>query len=148
MQLYSEPDPEISKPGESAVPGSMDLCTEAPKIAYDDLKGTVKEESSEEIRERVCRARKIQTRRYAGTRVLSNAMLGSGDLEQYCALDAEGEALMRKAFLALDLTARTYHKILKVARTIADLDGSEHIRAPHLKEAAGYRTMDKKYWGR
>ena len=126
----------------------MDLCTEAPKIAYDDLKGTVKEESSEEIRERVCRARKIQTRRYAGTRVLSNAMLGSGDLEQYCALDAEGEALMRKAFLALDLTARTYHKILKVARTIADLDGSEHIRAPHLKEAAGYRTMDKKYWGR
>lgn len=126
----------------------IDLCVEAPKVAYQELRSRQEEECSEIIRKRVCRAREIQTLRYQGTGIISNSMLSSGDLERYCGLDREGEALMQKIFRALDLTARTYHKILKVARTIADLEGSGRILEPHLKEAAGYRTMDKKYWGR
>ena len=126
---------------------------EAPKAAYEDLRlsreGTPpKEETSREIRDRVCRARRIQESRYLGTGIRANAQLDSKSLEQYCALDREGEKLMQKAFQALDLTARTYHKILKTARTIADLEESDRILARHLKEAVGYRTMDKKYWGR
>lgn len=131
----------------------IDLCVEAPKAAYEDLRlsreGTPpKEETSREIRDRVCRARRIQESRYLGTGIRANAQLDSKSLEQYCALDREGEKLMQKAFQALDLTARTYHKILKTARTIADLEESDRILARHLKEAVGYRTMDKKYWGR
>lgn len=73
-------------------------------------------------------------------------MLGVNELKEFCHLGKDEESLMRQAFGALGLTARTYHKILKVARTIADLDGSERIREQHLKEAIGYRTIDKKYW--
>lgn len=79
---------------------------------------------------------------------MTNSMLGVNELKEFCRLGRGEELLMRKAFVSLGLTARTYHKVLKVARTIADLDGSEGIREPHLKEAIGYRTMDKKYWGR
>ena len=75
-------------------------------------------------------------------------MLEGKELEKHCRLGREEERLMEQAFTALGLTARTYHKILKVARTIADLDGDEEIRCFHLQEAVGYRTMDKKYWGR
>ena len=126
----------------------IDLCVEAPKVDYKDLRCSRDEECSETIQKRVCQARKIQILRYEGTGITSNGMLPASDLARYCALDREGEVLMQKIFRALDLTARTYHKILKVARTIADLEGSEQILEPHLKEAAGYRTMDKKYWGR
>lgn len=126
----------------------IDVCVEAPKVEYEELCRVQAEESSESIQRRVCQAREVQNQRYAGTGILSNALLHSGELDRYCVLDRDGEALMRRAFLALDLTARTYHKILKVARTIADLEGSERILEPHLKEAVGYRTMDKKYWGR
>ena len=75
-------------------------------------------------------------------------MLGVNELREFCRLDEAEERLMRQAFSSLGLTARTYHKILKVARTIADLDGSDGIREGHLKEAIGYRMIDKKYWGR
>ena len=69
-------------------------------------------------------------------------------MEQWCTLGEAGERLMRQAFSRLGLTARTYHKILKVARTIADLEGEAQILEKHLKEAVGYRALDKKYWGR
>lgn len=126
----------------------VDICIEAPKIRYEALSRKERPESSETVRRRVCRARKVQNRRYKGTGISSNAMLGVREVERYCALDGEGELLMKRAFTSLGLTARTYHKILKVARTIADLDGETNIRPPHLKEAVGYRTIDKKYWGR
>lgn len=126
----------------------IDVCVEAPKVEYEELCRVQAAESSESIQRRVCQARKLQNQRYAGKGIFSNAMLHSSDLDRYCVLDRDGERLMQRAFQALDLTARTYHKILKVARTIADLEGSERILAPHLKEAVGYRTMDKKYWGR
>lgn len=75
-------------------------------------------------------------------------MLGVRQIDGFCRLGEEEEDLMRRAFTSLGLTARTYHKILKVARTIADMDGEDRIHMPHLKEAIGYRTADKKYWGR
>lgn len=126
----------------------MDICVEAPKVKYEALKGGARQESSAQIRERVCRARKIQNHRYKGTRIMTNAMLDVKELETYCHLGKEENQLMERAFSTLRLTARTYHKILKVARTIADLEGVQEISAVHIKEAIGYRTMDKKYWGR
>lgn len=126
----------------------MDICVEAPKVEYESLKKKEESESSQKIRERVCQAREIQQERYRGTRIMSNSMLGSKELEYYCSLGIEEEKLMHRAFTSLGLTARTYHKILKVARTIADLDGAEEIKEKHLQEAVSYRSIDKKYWGR
>ena len=126
----------------------IDICIESPRIRYEELNTKERAEGSGEIRERVKKARKIQRLRYEGTGILWNSMLGVKELPRYCVLGEEEELLMKQAFTSLGLTARTYHKILKVARTIADLDGEERISARHLKEAAGYRTIDKKYWGR
>lgn len=126
----------------------IDICIETPRIPYEDLKVRRKQESSETIRERVVRAREIQKERYKGKGISTNSMIAVKELEKYCELGEDEEALMKKAFTTLSLTARTYHKILRVARTIADLDGEEKINAEHLMEAIGYRTIDKKYWGR
>ena len=113
-------------------------------------------ETSEVIRERICRAREIQSARYQGeTGIrpengfhLTNASMGIRQLEHFCRLGKEEERLMQQAYATLHLTARTYHKILKVARTIADLEESEVVRESHLMEAIGYRGLDKKYWSR
>ncbi len=126
----------------------IDICVEAPRIAYEELAEGKKQESSAMIRERVFLARKVQLKRYEDRRILTNSMLDVSELKEFCDLGRREELLMRKAFVSLGLTARTYHKILKVARTIADLDGCEKIREHHLKEAISYRTIDKKYWGR
>lgn len=126
----------------------MDICAEAPRIEYEALSTQKVQETSEQIRHRVCRVREIQRERYRGTEIFTNARLGVRELESYCRLGREEEQLMSRAFSTLDLTARTYHKILRVARTIADMDGQEQIRPPHIKEAIGYRSLDKKYWGR
>ena len=126
----------------------MDICVEAPRVKYEALKKGGQEESSAAIRERVCRARKLQIKRYKGTKILTNAMLETREMEKYCVLGKREEELMKQAFSRLGLTARTYHKILKVGRTIADLDGEKQILERHLKEAVGYRSLDKKYWGR
>ena len=125
----------------------MDICIEASKIQYEDLNSERKQESSEAIRERVCKVREVQRQRYQGTEILTNSMLGVKMLDKYCHLGKKEKKLMEQAFTVLGLTARTYHKILKVARTIADMDNSEGIKEQHLKEAIGYRTIDKKYWG-
>ncbi|MGN1165929.1 MAG: YifB family Mg chelatase-like AAA ATPase [Lachnospiraceae bacterium] len=126
----------------------IDICIEAPRIEYTDLNGKREEETSEIIRSRVINARQIQKQRFKDKDYLTNASLNVKDVQEYCRLKENEEQLMNQAFTAMNLTARTYHKILKVARTIADLDGAEDIRENHLKEAIGYRTMDKKYWGR
>ena len=127
----------------------IDICVEAPRISYEDLSAGERQESSESIRRRVCQAREIQNLRYLETTTIrTNSMLSAKDLQRYCVLGAKEERLMKQAFNVLGLTARTYHKILRVARTIADMEMSEQIREHHLKEAIGYRTMEKKYWGR
>lgn len=126
----------------------MDICIEAPRMEYETLSSRQKVENSSEIRKRVCQAREIQKRRYRKTPGQINATLNPREIEKYCHLGEREEWLMRQAFQTMGLTARTYHKVLKVARTIADMEESREIRELHLKEALGYRTIDKKYWGR
>lgn len=126
----------------------IDICVETPRIQYEELTTSKTAETSEEIRKRVEAARKIQNKRYGEMEILTNAMLSAKDMEKFCKLGKDEEKLMKKAFTNLSLTARTYHKILRVSRTIADLEGEENITTGHIKEAIGYRIMDKKYWGR
>lgn len=124
----------------------IDLCVEAPRVEYDSLVEKKAQESSEAIRQRVCEVRNLQRMRYGGTKV--NARLDSREIEEFCRLGEPENEVMKQAFAAFGFTARTYHKVLKVARTIADLDGSQEILKQHLCEAIGYRTPDKKYWKR
>lgn len=126
----------------------LDICVEVPRVAYSNLKNRDLSESSKTIRERICSARNIQAHRYKEESIHTNAKLSVNNLNQYCRLDEAGETLMNQAFTKLHLTARTYHKVLRVARTIADLDCQEQITITHLREAIGYRVIDKKYWRR
>ena len=114
---------------------------EVPGVRYEDLSGAVSEESSEAVRSRVEQARKRQIQRYRGKKLLFNAELTGVQLEEFCKLGRQEEQMMRQAFETLSLTARTYHKVLKVARTIADLDGEEQIGMEHLQEALIYRNV-------
>ena len=126
----------------------IDLCVEAEAVSYEDLTSERRAESSAQIRKRVCRVRETQKERYRGMEITVNGMLDEKGLKRYCALGAEEKRLMEQAFSVMGLTARGYHRILKTARTIADLEGEEQIRENHLKEALGYRMVDKKYWAR
>lgn len=126
----------------------IDLCVEAPRIKYEELTEKRAGESSADIRERVCRAREIQRERYRGTGIVTNSMLGNDDLKRYCELGAEESKLMEHAFTTMELTVRAYHRVIRTARTIADLDGEARIREAHLHEALGYRMVDRKYWRR
>lgn len=126
----------------------IDLCVEAPRVKYEYLADERKGESSAVIRKRVRWAREIQRERYKNTKITTNAMLSGKELKNYCRLGEKEHALMEQAFTVMELTARTYHRIIKTARTIADLEGEERIRESHLKEALGYRIMDEKYWRR
>ena len=125
----------------------IDLCVEAPRVEFDTLQKNHKEEDSHVIRQRVHQAREKQRIRYRNSNVRTNDELKEPDMDCYCALDVDGKELMKLAYQKLELTARTYYKILKVARTIADLEEKDTIEIPHLKEAISYTMLDKKYWG-
>lgn len=120
----------------------FDLSIEVSKIQYEDLEGERGEESSAVIRKRVCEARKIQYERYKEAK--TNAELSSTEVEIYCKLGQKERRFMGQIFEQMELTARTYHKVLKVARTIADLAGEKRIQLCHLREAIGYRMFDKR----
>lgn len=123
----------------------IDIQVDVPSVDYADLSSTKKGETSAEVRKRVNKARKIQTERYAEIKgINSNAQLTPGLLQKYCRLNPEADALLKNAFDALGLSARAHGKILKVARTIADLAGEENIRAEHIAEAIQYRNMDRR----
>lgn len=124
----------------------IDIHTEVKATKYDHLKGNKKGESSAEIRERVNQAREIQLERYKGKRILFNSHLSPRDIQKYCHLGKEENSLMESAFNNLKLSARAYHKILKLARTIADLDKKNNINIYHLSEAIQYRNLDRKFW--
>ncbi len=126
----------------------FDLHVEVPPVGYTDLNANEPAENSASIRERVNAARQLQLERYAGTRIRTNSQLTPSLLRKHCALSEDAQALMQNAFDRLGLSARAYDRLLKVARTIADLDGSEKLRIEHLSEAIQYRSLDRKYWHR
>ena len=120
----------------------IDIIVEAPALEYEELKNRAPSESSAEIKKRVNKARARQQERFAGTDIASNADMNTKALNTYCVLTPECEELMRQAFDSMGLTARSYDRILRVARTIADLEGAEDIGAEHIAEAIQYRTYD------
>ena len=124
----------------------IDLHIEVPSVSYDDLETKQRGESSAEIKARVNGARKIQTERYKGTGIFSNSQLTAELMNTYCALGDEANALLKQAFESLGLSARAHNRILKVARTIADLANSEQIEMEHIAEAIQYRALDKKFF--
>lgn len=124
----------------------IDICVEAPRVDYRSLKAEDEGESSQAIRERVCLARERQKNRYHTLGLVANASLPAKELKNYCSLGHEEESVIAQAFERMGLTARTYHKTIRVARTIADLAGADNISAAHIKEAIGYKMMNKKYW--
>ena len=124
----------------------IDIHIEVPPVEYDDLTAKSGEEASSVIRDRVNAARDIQTARFKGTATKCNAHIEAADFDKVCVLDDRADRLLKNAFDKLNLTARAYDRIMKVARTIADLDKSEIIRAAHISEAIQYRTLDRKYW--
>lgn len=129
----------------------IDICIEIPKVSYECLRETCEiaaERNSAVMRRNICTAREVQRQRYESRSFQVNAMLGVKEIKEYCRLSAACEKMMGQAFQIYGMTARTYHKVLKVARTIADLAGDKEINTVHLREAIGYRTIDKKYWGR
>lgn len=125
----------------------IDLHVEVPPVEYGQLAARRPGEASASIRERVNAARQKQRERFAGTGIACNACIPAGKLSKYCPLSNEAQVLMKNAFERLGLSARSYDRLLKVARTIADLEDSKRIEAAHVAEAVQYRGLDRKYWG-
>ena len=120
----------------------IDMHIEVPSVEYEAMRRKEQPESSAEVRKRVNAAREVQKRRFAGTAVTCNAYMTPAMIGQYCQLDAAGEKVMQGAFDRLGLTGRSHDRILRMARTIADLDGAEHIEVQHLAEAIQYRSSN------
>ena len=123
----------------------IDLHIEVDAISYDELTLRTLGESSAEIKKRVENARAIQRNRFKDSNMTQNAKMGDKEFKEYCVLDKESTSILEMAFKKLNLSARAYTRILKVARTIADLEGSENIKKAHILEAIQYRSLDKKY---
>jgi magnesium chelatase family protein len=117
----------------------VDIYIHVPRVEYDKLVGSETPEPSEVIRRRVERARNRQVERFVGTKMRTNSDMGPAEVRRYCLLDPEGQQLMKAAMRQLHLSARAYHRVLKLARTIADLEGSDEIKVAHLAEALQYR---------
>jgi magnesium chelatase family protein len=126
----------------------IDLHIEVPAVPYQELAARQDGTSSARMREQVLRARAVQARRFGGDGQRLNSRMNSRQLRRCCILDTEGQRLLQTAMEELGLSARAHDRILRVARTIADLDGSEAIRPGHLTEAIGYRSLDRKLWAR
>ncbi len=123
----------------------IDIQVEASAVNYDDLSITTKSESSAEIKKRVVAAHEIQKERYKNENIYFNSALSAAQIDKYCKLGKEEKAIVKTAFETLDLSARAYHKILKIARTIADLSKSENITVSHLAEAIQFRNLDRTF---
>lgn len=126
----------------------IDIHIDVPAVKFKELRGHEAPlgDSSEVIRERVMRARDIQLQRFDGDGVFSNSAMSPKQIRQFCALDAECEQLLEKAMLRQGLSARAHDRILKVSRTIADLEASDSIKPTHISEAINYRSLDRNYW--
>lgn len=123
----------------------IDLHVEVDNVTYDELQTDELAEDSATIRERVNKARAVQLARLGGSGKHTNSQMSASDIKKYCKIDGKSTELLRESFEKLNLSARAYNRILKVARTIADLDGAENIEARHIAESLQYRTLDRKY---
>jgi magnesium chelatase family protein len=124
----------------------IDIHIDVPAVKFRELAGDAQGESSEEVRERVVCARRIQLERFAGERIFSNAQMTPRLIRKYCLIDAASKSLLENVITRLGLSARAYDRILKVSRTLADLQGKEKIETEHVSEAIQYRTLDRNFW--
>lgn len=124
----------------------MDVQIEVGSLSFEQLQSKDTGEKSEDIRKRVVAAREIMVKRYSGTGIYANAHLTPAMIREYCRLDDDADAVMKSAFERLGLSARGYDRILKLSRTIADLDASEVIQKQHVARAVQLRSLDRKYW--
>lgn len=124
----------------------MDLHIEMTEVGYGEITLKSMGEPSADIRKRVEKARLMQRSRFEGEGMRLNSQMSNRQIQKCCKLDDEGEEVIQRAFASLKLSARAYMRLLKVARTIADLDGSQDILSHHMKEAVQYRSMDGRYW--
>ena len=124
----------------------IDIQIEVSPVKYEDLNNNNKDESSSEIKKRIIKARTLQQKRYENIGIVTNSELSGKYISKYCKTNKESDQLLKDAFEKLGLSARAYNKILKVARTIADLEQSENIETKHIAEAIQYRSLDRKYW--
>ncbi|MGI6701471.1 MAG: YifB family Mg chelatase-like AAA ATPase [Christensenellales bacterium] len=124
----------------------IDLHIEADSVTFNELRAQSAEENSATVRKRVERAREIQYQRFNDTPIYCNAQMSPSMIKKYCQIDIESEKLLENAFHKLSLSARATTRILKVARTIADIEGEKYIGVNHIAEAVRYRTLDRKYW--
>lgn len=125
----------------------IDMCVEAPSITFRELTGKENNESSSEIQKRVQACHDIQRERYRGETFRYNSRIPASRIEEFCPLGPKEQKYMEEMYHKMSLTARTYHKIIRVARTIADCERSELIHVRHLSEAVCYRSIDEKFWG-
>ncbi|NLB88202.1 MAG: YifB family Mg chelatase-like AAA ATPase [Syntrophomonadaceae bacterium] len=125
----------------------MDIHVEVGRINYEQISDRREGESSAVMRERVKIAREIQLKRFENSNIKVNSQMRPQEVKKYCRIDEKAEQLLKNAFNHFNMSARAYDRILKIARTIADLEQSPDILLPHLAEALRYRTLDKKYWG-
>lgn len=123
----------------------IDIHVEVDSISYEDLRDESLSEDSASVRARVNAARELQKVRYASAGIYSNAQMNNAQIKEFCRIDDESAALIKTSFEKFRMSARAYNRILKVARTIADLEACEKISSAHVAEAIQYRTLDKKY---
>jgi magnesium chelatase family protein len=124
----------------------IDIHIDVPAVKFKELSSDIQGESSDDIRKRVVQARRIQLERFVGEKIFSNAQMSPRLIRKYCVIDAASKALLENAITMLGLSARAYDRILKVSRTLADLESKEKIEAEHVSEAIQYRTLDRNFW--
>ena len=124
----------------------IDIHIDVPAVKIKELTGEAQGEGSEVMRERVVRARKIQLERFRSEKIYSNAQMSPRLIRKYCVIDQQSKAMLENSITRLGLSARAYDRILKVSRTLADIEGKDQIESQHVGEAIQYRTLDRNFW--